>query len=114
MAGHEERLRSTLKNLQLVDVLQRYPATWEPEALVQALRPLVPRLYSIASSRAAVGDEAHLTVAVVDYEHDGERRLGAASAHLAGLTGDERESCASSSRRTSASGCRPIPRATSS
>jgi sulfite reductase (NADPH) flavoprotein alpha-component len=87
-AGHEERLRSTLKNLQLVDVLQRYPATWEPDALVQALRPLAPRLYSIASSRAAVGEEAHLTLAVVDYEHDGERRLGAASAHLAGLTGD--------------------------
>jgi sulfite reductase (NADPH) flavoprotein alpha-component len=36
-----------------------------------------------------VGEEAHLTVAVVDYEHDGERRLGAASAHLAGLTGDD-------------------------
>ena len=89
MAGHEERLRSTLKNLQLVDVLQRYPATWEPDALVKALRPLVPRLYSIASSRAAVGEEAHLTVAVVDYEHAGERRLGAASAHLAALTGED-------------------------
>jgi sulfite reductase (NADPH) flavoprotein alpha-component len=88
-AGHEERLRSTLKNLQLVDVLQRYPAAWEPEALLQALRPLAPRLYSIASSRTAVGEEAHLTVAVVDYEHDGERRLGAASTHLAALTGDD-------------------------
>jgi len=88
-AGHEERLRSTLKNLQLVDVLQRYPATWEPDALVRAMRPLAPRLYSIASSRATVGEEAHLTIAVVDYEHDGERRLGAASAHLAALTGDE-------------------------
>jgi sulfite reductase (NADPH) flavoprotein alpha-component len=88
-AGHEERLRSALKSLQLVDVLRRYPAIWEPEALLQALRPLAPRLYSIASSRAAVGEEAHLTVAVVDYEHDGERRLGAASAHLAALTGED-------------------------
>ena len=88
-AGHEERLRSTLKNLQLVDVLRLYPAIWEPEALLQALRPLAPRLYSIASSRAAVGEEAHLTVAVVDYEFAGEQRLGAASAHLAALTGDE-------------------------
>jgi sulfite reductase (NADPH) flavoprotein alpha-component len=88
-AGHEQRLRSALKNLQLVDVLQRYPANWEPDALLQALRPLAPRLYSIASSRAAVGEEAHLTVAVVDYEHDGERRLGAASAHLAALTGED-------------------------
>jgi sulfite reductase (NADPH) flavoprotein alpha-component len=87
--GGEERLRRTLKDLQLVDVLRRHPAAWEPEALVQALRPLAPRLYSIASSRAAVGEEAHLTVAVVDYEQDGEQRLGAASAHLAGLTGDD-------------------------
>jgi sulfite reductase (NADPH) flavoprotein alpha-component len=36
-----------------------------------------------------VGEEAHLTVAVIDYEHDGERRLGAASGHLAALTSDD-------------------------
>lgn len=87
--GHEDRLRGILKTLQLVDVLRRYPASWEPDALLQALRPLAPRLYSIASSRAAVGEEVHLTVAVVDYEQDGERRLGAASAHLAELTGED-------------------------
>jgi sulfite reductase (NADPH) flavoprotein alpha-component len=88
-SGQEARLRELLRQDQLVDVLGRYPATWEPEALVKALRPLAPRLYSIASSPAAVGEEAHLTVAVVDYERDGGRRLGAASAHLASLTGDD-------------------------
>jgi len=31
----------------------------------------------------------HVTVAVVDYQLDGQRRLGAASAHLASLEGDE-------------------------
>ena len=87
--GGEERLREFLKEWQLVDLLRRYPAACEPEALVRALRPLAPRLYSIASSMAAMGEEAHLTVAVVDYERDGERRLGAASAHLADLTGDD-------------------------
>jgi sulfite reductase (NADPH) flavoprotein alpha-component len=87
-AGQEDRLRALLKDLQLVDVLRRYPAPWEPGAFVAALRPLAPRLYSIASSAAAVGEEAHLTVAIVDYEHDGDRRLGAATAHLASLTGD--------------------------
>jgi sulfite reductase (NADPH) flavoprotein alpha-component len=87
-AGNEAGLREVLKNDQLVDVLRGHPAAWEPEALVKALRPLSPRLYSIASSASAVGEEAHLTVAVVDYERDGDRRLGAASAHLAGLTGD--------------------------
>jgi sulfite reductase (NADPH) flavoprotein alpha-component len=87
--GNEERLRSMLRDLQVVDVLQSWPAAWMPQEFVQALRPLAPRLYSIASSQDAVGDEAHLTVAVLDYEVGGQRRLGAASAHLAGLTGDE-------------------------
>ena len=86
--GNEARLRTLLKDEQLVDVLRRYPAPWPADDLVKALRPLAPRLYSIASSSAAVGEEAHLTVAVVDYERDGGRRWGAASAHLASLTGD--------------------------
>jgi sulfite reductase (NADPH) flavoprotein alpha-component len=87
--GGEPRLREALRSLQVVDVLRRWPAAWEPQELVAALRPLAPRLYSISSSMSAVGEEAHLTVAVVDYVHDGERRLGAASSHLAGLTGEE-------------------------
>ncbi|MGB5102553.1 MAG: assimilatory sulfite reductase (NADPH) flavoprotein subunit [Steroidobacteraceae bacterium] len=87
--GQEEGLRAILKDSQLVDVLRRHPAAWEPEPLVRALRPLAPRLYSIASSRDAVGEEAHLTVAVVDYEIDGQRRVGAASTHLAGLVGED-------------------------
>ena len=87
--GAEDRLRAMLKEWQVVDVLQQYRAAWDPEALVAALRPLAPRLYSIASAQDAVGDEVHLTVAVVDYENDGQRRLGAASGHLASLTGDE-------------------------
>ena len=87
--GGEARLRTLLKDLQVVDLLERWPAAWTAAEFVQALRPLVPRLYSIASSPSAVGEEAHITVAVVDYEADGARRHGAASTHLAGLTGDE-------------------------
>jgi sulfite reductase (NADPH) flavoprotein alpha-component len=90
--GQEAQLRHALKNLQLVDVLQSHPAQWDARGFVQALRPLAPRLYSIASSQEAVGEEAHLTVAVVDYERDGRRRLGAASAHLASLQGDDARS----------------------
>ena len=87
--GNAAQLRHVLRDQQLADLLRRYPASWDATALVQALRPLAPRLYSIASSREAVGDEAHLTVAVIDYESGGERRLGAASGHLAALDGDE-------------------------
>ena len=87
-AGSEDRLRALLKDLQLVDVLRRYPAPWKPggpgrRAASAGAAPVFDRL-----EPAAVGEEAHLTVAVVDYERDGERRLGAASGHLASLTDD--------------------------
>jgi sulfite reductase (NADPH) flavoprotein alpha-component len=64
---------------QVSDVLARYPAEWTPESLVAALRPVTGRVYSIASSPAAVGDEAHLTVAVVGSDTDRKLSAGAAS-----------------------------------
>ncbi|HEU4665996.1 MAG TPA: flavodoxin domain-containing protein, partial [Dokdonella sp.] len=64
---------------QVADVLARYPAEWTPEALVAALRPVHGRVYSIASSPAAVGDEAHLTVAIVGSDTDRKLLAGAAS-----------------------------------
>jgi sulfite reductase (NADPH) flavoprotein alpha-component len=64
---------------QVSDVLARYPAEWTPESLVGALRPVHGRVYSIASSPAAVGDEAHLTVAVVGSDTDRKLLAGAAS-----------------------------------
>jgi len=78
-----ESLREVFKSRQLIDLLQEFPAVWDAPSLVQALRPLTPRLYSIASSRQEVGEQAHLAVAVIDYERAGERRQGAVSAQLA-------------------------------
>lgn len=78
-------LGELLGSHQLVDVLRRWPADWEPQALVDALRPLAPRLYSIASSRKRVGDEAHLTVDVLGYDAFGHAHVGAASGFLAAL-----------------------------
>ena len=77
------QLRAAFKELQVADLLKRFPAEWDPEGLVRALHPISPRLYSIASSRREVGAEAHLTVAIIDYEFHGERRRGAASWQLA-------------------------------
>ena len=68
---------------QVIDLLQSAPAAWEATALVAALRPLQPRLYSIASSQRAVGDEAHLAVAHIAFERDGTARFGVASHQLA-------------------------------
>ena len=70
---------------QLVDVLRRWPAHWQAQELVAALRPLAPRLYSIASSRKRVGEEVHLTVDVLDYQAFGHAHVGAASGFLSAL-----------------------------
>ena len=68
---------------QLIDLLRTTPAAWTAEDFVAALRPLQPRLYSIASSRKAVGEEAHITVAHVEYDNGHGLRWGAASHFLA-------------------------------
>lgn len=83
--GRTSDLSALLGSHQLVDVLRRWPAEWEPEGLLAALRPLAPRLYSIASSRARVGEEVHLTVDVLRYQAHGMDRLGSASGYLAAL-----------------------------
>ncbi len=83
-----EVLRRLLNDYQLVDLLREFPASWQAEDLIAALRPQTPRMYSIASSRKSVGDEAHLTVALLDYEAFGTRHVGAASQFLATLRDD--------------------------
>jgi len=87
--GDAAAITALLDRDQLVDLLRMHPAQWDAEALVAALRPLAPRLYSIASSRKHVGDEAHLTVAHVQYARDGDTRWGAASHLLAGSDPDD-------------------------
>lgn len=73
-----------LESRQVIDLLRQHRADWSGDDLVEALRPLTPRLYSIASSQKTVGDEAHLTVAHVEYANaDGATRWGAASHLLA-------------------------------
>ena len=78
-------LATLLNDHQLIDALRRWPADWDAAALVAALRPQVRRLYSIASSRKRVGDEAHLTLDVLRYHAHGIDHLGAASGFLAAL-----------------------------
>ncbi|HET7222890.1 MAG TPA: assimilatory sulfite reductase (NADPH) flavoprotein subunit [Rhodanobacteraceae bacterium] len=78
-----EALRALLAGRQPIDLLQKHPAEWSGETLIATLRPLAPRLYSIASSRAVVDDEIHLTVAHVERETETGMRWGAASHWLA-------------------------------
>ena len=68
-----------LQDRQFVDLLQAAPNKLTADQLTRLLRPLPPRLYSVASSRAAVGDEAHLLIGAVRWESHGRARNGVAS-----------------------------------
>src|SRR5205085_3274715 len=70
---------------QLIDLVQEFPVTLDTEKLRALTRPLAPRAYSIASSRAEVGDEAHLLISAVRYRTHGRARKGVASNYAAGL-----------------------------
>jgi len=82
-AGHTLPLHTWLTEKRELTRLLQLPKARSALELVAALRPLTPRLYSIASSQKAVGEEAHLTVAHVEYQRDGAARWGAASHFLA-------------------------------
>ncbi|MFA3792807.1 assimilatory sulfite reductase (NADPH) flavoprotein subunit [Aliiglaciecola sp. SL4] len=76
------KLREYLADKQIVDIVADFPAKITAEQLARALRPITPRLYSIASSQAEVDDEVHLTVAMVEYDVNGNVRNGSASNFL--------------------------------
>lgn len=83
LAQDKEALREYATRTQVIDVLREEKVTLSATQLLSLLRRLTPRLYSIASSQSEVGEEVHLTVGVVEYEHEGEQRLGGASSFLA-------------------------------
>lgn len=68
---------------QVIDMLEAERRPWSEQELLSALRPLAPRYYSIASSRKAMADEAHLLVSAVRYEAHGRARKGVASVDVA-------------------------------
>ncbi|RTF80000.1 NADPH-dependent assimilatory sulfite reductase flavoprotein subunit, partial [Serratia marcescens] len=76
-------LQQYAHNTPIVDMVRQAPADLSAEQLVGLLRPLTPRLYSIASSQAENESEVHITVGVVRYDIDGRARSGGASGFLA-------------------------------
>ena len=83
LVADNQALQELVQRTPIVDVLHKFPTKLNAEQLVSLLRPLTPRLYSISSSPAEVGEEVHLTVGVVRFEHEGRARSGAASSFLA-------------------------------
>ncbi|KQW21419.1 sulfite reductase [NADPH] flavoprotein alpha-component [Afipia sp. Root123D2] len=89
--GDQKEARTAFQhNHHILDIVSRFPAPGIDAAqFIAGLRPLQPRLYSIASSLAAAPDEAHLTVSTVRYALHDLQRTGVASGYLAARTEDD-------------------------
>ncbi|MDM2874104.1 MULTISPECIES: NADPH-dependent assimilatory sulfite reductase flavoprotein subunit [Citrobacter] len=91
LVGDKAQLQHYAATTPIVDMVRFSPAQLDAQALVDLLRPLTPRLYSIASSQAEVESEVHVTVGVVRYEIEGRARAGGASSFLADCVEEEGE-----------------------
>lgn len=91
LVADKSALQQYAQRTPLVDMVREAPVELTPEQLIGLLRPLTPRLYSIASSQDDVGSEVHITVGVVRYEYEGRARSGGASCYLADQLDEEGE-----------------------
>ncbi|HDG1674247.1 MAG: NADPH-dependent assimilatory sulfite reductase flavoprotein subunit [Kluyvera cryocrescens] len=91
LVGDKAQLQQYAATTPIVDMVRFSPAQLDAEALIGLLRPLTPRLYSIASAQAEVESEVHVTVGVVRYDIEGRARAGGASSFLADRVEEEGE-----------------------
>ncbi len=91
LASEKPKLQSYAQSFPIVDMVRQAPTELNVEQLTGLLRPLTPRLYSIASSQAENETEVHITVGAVRYEIDGRQRGGGASTWLADRIEEEGE-----------------------
>lgn len=89
LVGSDDRsaLNDYLWGREIIDLVKEHPIAFVSATDFTALlKPLAPRLYSIASSPKAHEDEVHLTVGVVKYESNGAERKGVCSTYFSERT----------------------------
>ena len=85
----QEKLQDYLFGRDIADLFSDFPTKLSAQELINLLRPLQPRLYSIASSPKANPGELHLAVGVVEYQNKGRNRRGTCSSYLSEFDGNE-------------------------
>ncbi|MET1254383.1 assimilatory sulfite reductase (NADPH) flavoprotein subunit [Aliikangiella maris] len=78
----ESEFSEYIKNHQVIDVVLAAPAQISAQQLVDLLKPIKPRLYSISSSLQANPEEVHITVGLEESENEQGTRFGTASYYL--------------------------------
>lgn len=80
---NEEDFKEFISENDVLDLLKKYPVEYRADELVNILRPLSARLYSIASSQQTYEDELHITVGAVRYNSNGRNKEGVCSTYFA-------------------------------
>ncbi len=85
IVDNSEVLGEYIYSRDYIDILKDFDeARFEtPESFLENLSPIVPRLYSIASSLQAHPGEVHLCISVVRFESHGREKKGLASGFFA-------------------------------
>jgi len=87
-ADDRTALNDYLWGREIIDLVKEHPIEFTgADEFLGMLKPLAPRLYSIASSPKAHPDQVHLTVGVVKYDKDGITRKGVCSTYFSERTG---------------------------
>jgi sulfite reductase (NADPH) flavoprotein alpha-component len=88
LLANPDLLKNYLFGRDVLDLFLEYPSKINAIELLNILRKLYPRLYSIASSKLANPEEIHLTVSAVKYKN-GRYKEGISSNFLAERVSDE-------------------------
>lgn len=81
-----KKMESFLYGTDLLDLVTNYKADLTASKLLEILRPLSPRAYSIASCPEESEGEIHITVGAVRYNKNGRERGGVCSTFLSDRT----------------------------
>jgi sulfite reductase (NADPH) flavoprotein alpha-component len=81
--ARRDDLKKWLWGREVIDVITGLTTPFTAPELIELLKKLQPRLYSISSSPKAHPGEVHLTVAAVRYDGHGRARKGVCSTFLA-------------------------------
>jgi sulfite reductase (NADPH) flavoprotein alpha-component len=82
----KDALKIYLDSHEVWDLLMKHhEVVFDPQEFSDLMMPLLPRFYSIASSMREVGEEIHLTVALLQYETNDHSRVGVTTNYLCNL-----------------------------
>jgi sulfite reductase (NADPH) flavoprotein alpha-component len=82
LTSNERTLKGFLRSNQVIDILRRFPARPDAQTLVDALKPLQPRLYDLANSQQYTSGEMHILVKRYLYTINAQTHAGIASDYL--------------------------------